>query len=250
MVRSRNGEIGQVATLVVEPEEWEQQEIEVATDAYHHLFRVRRLRSGDRVRVVDGRGKARWGEVVSIARNGARLALTEAAPTGEPELAVDLLVAAPRPQRAGWLVEKATELGVRAVRFLNSERAPRRYGTATLRRLRKLARSAVEQCGRSLVPEISCQHPWVEIETIVNRLDCKWILQPGAPQKMPVARERLTGSLGWLVGAEGGWSEREREALESYGCVPVGLGERILRVETAAIAAAASVLVSPFVDTP
>src|SRR4029078_7046663 len=85
-----------------------------------------------RLRLVDGLGHARWAEVATVARHRAELRVLGEAPSNDPSRLVELLVAAPRPERAAWLVEKATELGVTAVRFLASERAGRGVGAQSL----------------------------------------------------------------------------------------------------------------------
>lgn len=121
----------------------------VENEAHHHLFRVKRHQVGDRLRVVDGKGHARWAEVVGMDKRSARLALGEAAPANEPApaLALELFVAPPKPERASWLVEKATEIGVVAVHFVSTDREARTVEGSQLARLRRIAVSAVEQCG-------------------------------------------------------------------------------------------------------
>ena len=127
-------------------------EVRVEGRSFHHLFRVRRLRVGDRIRLVDGRGLAVWSEVVRIDKRFAALAILESAPANEASVAVELYVATVRSARATWLVEKATEIGVRAIHFFHCERAPRSYGSGTLDRLARVARGAVEQSQRSFLP--------------------------------------------------------------------------------------------------
>jgi len=107
------------ATLLVTPAELDSAELEISGEAYHHLFHAARAAVGDAVRMVDGRGRARCGEIVRVERRCAAVRLGAAAPSLEPVLWLELLVAAPRPSRASWLVEKGTELGVRAFRFLD-----------------------------------------------------------------------------------------------------------------------------------
>lgn len=244
-----DGMRGQMATLVVDEASWEQEVIELSSEDFHHLFRVRRLRTGDRLRVVDGCGRARSARVKRVERHSAVLSLGDVVPDNEPRISVDLLVAAPRPQRASWLVEKATEIGVSAIRFVNTDRGPRTYGSSTLARFRRVARSAVEQSGRATVPEITAGHSWSDVENLLAALDRSWVLDPRR------RRERLDldeswRKVGFLIGPEGGWEDSELEYLEKSGCVAAALGDRVLRVETAAIVAAAAVLVTPSVDTP
>jgi 16S rRNA (uracil1498-N3)-methyltransferase len=240
---------GQMPTLVVDEGSWEEEMIELSEEDFHHLFRVRRLRTGDRLRVVDGCGRARLASVKRVERHSAVLSLGEVVPDNEPRRRVDLLVAAPRPQRASWLVEKATEIGVSAIRFVTTDRGPRSYGPSTLARFRRVARSAVEQSGRATLPEITAGHSWSEIEQLLAALDRAWVLDPRRRGEMLELNDSWR-KVGFLVGPEGGWEDSELEYLEKCGCIGVALGERVLRVETAAIVAAAAVLVTPSVDTP
>jgi RsmE family RNA methyltransferase len=143
-----------MVTLVVTPEELLGDQVRVEGEAYRHLFRSLRLRLGDRLRVVDGHGAARFARVAGVDRRSATLALEDPAPTGEPSARVELALAAVRPERASWAVEKATEIGVRAIHWFGCERSPRRYGAGQLERFRRVATSAVEQCRRSWVPPV------------------------------------------------------------------------------------------------
>ncbi|MEE8525625.1 MAG: RsmE family RNA methyltransferase [Thermoanaerobaculia bacterium] len=219
-------------------------EIEIAGSAYRHLFRARRLATGERLRVVDGRGSARWGKVVEVDRHTARVALGEPAPSNEPRYRLDLVVAALRVERASWLVEKATEIGVRAVRFVSTRRTPRKYGSAQLERLRRVAAAAVAQCHRSRRPEITGVDPWDRVAEMLAPAGDRFFLDPEAAAEAAAGSRWRSGDVSgvMLVGPEGGWSSEEQRQLEGLGCVPVGLGARTLRTETAAIAAAVRLL--------
>ena len=124
----------------------------VEDEAHHHLFKVKRLQTGERLRVVDGEGHARWAEITGIDKRAARLRLGEPAPANEPALAVEIFVAAPKPDRDAWLVEKVTEIGVVAIHFISTDREARSVEGSQLARLRRIAVSAVEQSCRSVVP--------------------------------------------------------------------------------------------------
>jgi len=230
------------ATLLVGEGALSEGEIQVAGEEFRHLFRARRLTVGEGVRVVDGLGRARFSTVLRVSRSAAVLEVGEDAPSNEPSRRVEILVGALRPQRASWLVEKATEVGVYAVRFIASERAPRRFGTKTLERLCRVARSAVEQSGRARLPEISGVHKWTEVAELIDGLESRWVLEPGHTTE---TQFRTPGkkSVALLVGPEGGFSAGEKSLLEEQGCRPSGLGPRILRVETAALVGAAALLV-------
>lgn len=232
-------------TLLADPASFDRSEVRVEGEGYRHLFRARRVEAGARLRVVDGRGRARWGEVARVDRSSALVALGEPAPANEPAFRLELLVPTCRPERASWLVEKATEVGVSAVRFLHMARAPRDFGAGTLERLRRVAAAAVEQCHRALVPEITGPHDWGEVEALTASCgDCRWFLDPGPAGAAGWGRG--TGPAGALiVGPEGGLDPGERRELLAAGWRPVGLGERILRLETAAVVGSAMVLLAP-----
>lgn len=231
-------------TLLADPAAFDRSEIRVEGEAYRHLFRARRVETGARLRVVDGRGRARWGEVARVDRSSAVVELREPAPANEPAFRLELLVPTCRPERASWLVEKATEVGVCAVRFLSTARAPRDFGSGTLERLRRVAAAAVEQCHRALLPDITGPHSWGEVASLAASCgSLRWFLDPG-----PAGAdwgETAGGSGALLVGPEGGLDAGERRELLEAGWRPVGLGERILRIETAALVGAAMVLLRP-----
>jgi len=240
-----------VITLLADPGRFDAAEIEILGEAYRHLFRARRVAAGERLKVVDGQGRARWGEVARVGRQAATVTLGGPAPDAEPAVRVDLLVATLKPERAAWLVEKATEVGVHAVRFLHSARAPRSFGGGTVERLRRVAAAAVEQCGRSRLPAVTGTHEWEEIEALAQGLSVRRVLDTtggsgaaeaesgtSASESAPAAGTAL------LVGPEGGWTDGERAALAERGWRPLGLGPRVLRTETAGVVAVARFLLS------
>ena len=226
------------ANLLVTPDELDAEALRVEGESYRHLFRARRLGAGEPLRLVDGRGRARWAAVERVDRRGAELRLGGPAPANDPARAVTLLVAMPRPDRAAWLVEKATELGVRAVRFVESERAVRGLDARLLARLSRVAASALEQSGGATLPELSGPHPPGDVRALLAAGPAV-VLHPAASEPLVALRGEVAAV---LVGAEGGWSEAELAAFEDAGARRVRLGDRVLRVETAAVAAAALLL--------
>ncbi len=230
-------------TVLVDPEELAGEEAVVRDDAYRHLFRARRLAVGDRLRVVDGAGRARWAEVVHVDRKIGRLGLGEPAPLHEAPQRVELLVAPLRRERASWLVEKATEIGVAAVRFLETEHTVRELSGNAFARLRRVAAAALEQCHRSRLPEISGPHGWEEVSGLLRDLPDRRLMDAGAGEGLdfggPAVAERPAGL---LVGPEGGWTDAEREHLVGLDGRPVSLGPRVLRIETAAVVGAGLLL--------
>lgn len=234
-----------VITLLVTPEELAAAEIAVEGEAYRHLFRARRAEVGEAVRLVDGLGHARAGRIVRIDRKTGWIAPSEpieVLPANEPALRLTLLVPTLRPERAAWLVEKATEVGVAAIRFLHTERAPRDFGTGTLDRLRRVAVSALEQCHGARLPSIDGPHDWRDLQRLAEGFELRWVLDPGGVPGFGVDREKRTAAL--LVGPEGGLTDGELDSSRLLGFHPVALGPRILRIETAAVAGAALALLA------
>ena len=228
------------ATIYLQPAAWERAEAEVAGDQYRHLFRARRLAVGELLRAVDGRGRAREARVGSVGSVSAVVELGAETVSHEAARRLTLIVAAPRPERASWLVEKATELGAHSFVWLRSARAPRRFGASVLERHRRVAVAAMQQSGRSWLPQVDGPHDWQALPDLLAGVELRRVLDPTGPRlrATPDEDERVAV----LVGPEGGWSEAERRELDELGCEAWSLGPRILRVETAAIAGAALLL--------
>ena len=228
-------------TLVISATELEGEEVVVDGHVYRHLFRARRMTGNESVRFVDGAGSARFGRPLKVEADSARFDLGQRAPANEPSRHVELLAPVPKASRLSWMVEKATEIGVSAIRLMHTERAPRGLGRGTLERLGRVAIAAVQQCQRSVVPQISGVHTFDEIPDILASIPCRWFLQPGAAVADPEAADTRAAL---LVGPEGGWTEEELERLSAWGCRPVGMGPTVLRVETAATVGCAALLLA------
>ncbi len=252
------------ASLLLPPELFQLDEAKLEGDVFHHLVRVRRLAEGEILQVVDGQGQARAAILESVGKKTATVRLGKSLPARDPKQRLHLLVGALRPERADWLVEKATELGVFALRFLATERTPRQYSEGRLGRYEKLAVAALEQSQGARLPKISGVHPMEELPRLLPQGPL-WVLDPLASETL--AWPFITGCAGVppalqgedagetpahpvnkgeegavLIGPEGGFSPAELRHLEELGARGALLGNRILRVETAAIAAAAILL--------
>lgn len=187
----------------------------------HHLERVLRLRPGDPLTVSDGLG--RWRE----CRFGADL---EVAGEVQIERRLDppltIAFAPVKGDRPEWVVQKLTELGVDRVVVLDAERSVIRWNperaSRQLERLGKVAREAAMQCRR-------CHLPAVEgLVTVAEAAGWPGVVRADAGGGPPSLDHRVV-----LIGPEGGWTARERDLAPSA----VGLGDHVLRAETAALAA-------------
>jgi 16S rRNA (uracil1498-N3)-methyltransferase len=217
-------------------------EIELEPARAHYLRSVLRLGPGAAVAVFNAEDGEWLCRIAGIGKNGARLTaerqLCSPEPGGEPDLW--LLFAPIKRARLDWLVEKATELGVAALLPVWTART--QVERVNLDRLRAHAVEAAEQSERLSVPELRAPER-------LGRLLATWpgarrlvvCDESGAGEPISDAAARLPpGPVALLVGPEGGFDETELDAIGKLSFVTrVGLGPRVLRGETAALAAVA-----------
>ncbi len=212
-------------------------------DEARHLTRVLRARPGDRVLLFDGHG-SRW-EGRLLAAGAAEAEIGDLTPLGPQEspLALELVQAVPKGERWEWLLEKATELGVTALWPLVSDRtvaqaAPGRADAKAARWRQRLV-AAAKQCERGRVPSLAAPAP---LGALLGALgepapgEVRLVLaerRPEEPFPAPAAAPRRAIL---AVGPEGGWTPEELREFRRAGFAPLGLGPRVLRTETAAIA--------------
>jgi len=195
----------------------------------HYLTHVMRLPAGAEVALFNGHD-GEWR--ATVEREGKRIRLRAIAPLRPQEPTPDLwLIFAPiKRARIDLVAEKATELGVAVLQPVLTERTD--VERVNIDRLAAHAIEAAEQCGRLSVPEV---RPPVALGKLFDGWGERrvWVALPGAP---PAVQAPPAGAV--LIGPEGGFSETEARWLGALPqIVPVGLGPRILRAETAAIAA-------------
>jgi 16S rRNA (uracil1498-N3)-methyltransferase len=212
-------------------------------DAANHVGKALRLRAGDGLVVFDGRGGEYDAVILRIDRDrvdvktGAFHADDREAPIG-----VGLVQGLPEADKMDWILQKSVELGVAWVQPIVCERSVVRLsGDRAARReshWQRVVIAACEQCGRNRVPELRPTLPfrdWAAQPTSAKR----WMLAPGAGEAL-AACAPPAGPVELLVGPEGGLSERELDIAATVGFAALSLGPRVLRAETAPIAALAA----------
>ncbi len=217
----------------------DQTEVVLPPKASHHAGRALRLRTGEEVVIFNGTGR-QWRGSIRFDQDGAYVALSAVeTPALEPPVRMTLVQALVSPEKLDWIVEKAVETGVseivltpaaRSVTKLSGERLEKR-----IQKLRDIAVSAAEQCGRNVVPAVRGATSFKEAMEKTTA-DLRLVLAPGASKGT-----RLTGrekSVAFAVGPEGGFSPEEIALAKDAGWFAVLLGPRVLRTETAGIAAA------------
>jgi 16S rRNA (uracil1498-N3)-methyltransferase len=240
-----------MARLFVPPERLGDERVTLEGEPHRYLARVLRLHGGDAVTVFDGAGNEIEASIESItaASTVLRLGLRRAGVVpGRPVL---LLQAVPKADRMDLLVQKTTELGVARICPVVTERSVVQAGRGSagrgdnrLRRWRLIAQEAARQCGRADLPIIDEPRSLGEALALTPAGCVRffaWEQASGDARALPL-RRALSGdepAVALLVGPEGGFTDAEAQAAREAGFVAVGLGQRILRSETAGIVAVA-----------
>jgi 16S rRNA (uracil1498-N3)-methyltransferase len=203
----------------------------------NYLGNVMRLRQGDELLLFDGQSGEWLAQVAAADRK--RMALTVERKTREPEGVPDLWLAfAPvKRTQTDWLVEKATELGAARLVPVITQRTI--VDRVKLDRLEAIAIEAAEQCGRTRLPEIAGPMPLKQF--LVGRDPKRTLYFADETGGRPAAQAFRPGAAAILTGPEGGFTGEERTSVRTApNTVPISLGPRILRAETAALAALAA----------
>jgi 16S rRNA (uracil1498-N3)-methyltransferase len=221
-------------------------ELDLEGNAVRYIGRVLRLAPNDELTLFDGRGGEYRATIQSISKNKVQVSVADHIDRDvESPLAIHLLQGISRGERMDIVVQKATELGAQTITpvitdhsvvKLEAKRAEKRR-----QHWRGIAASACEQCGRNTLPEIESPQAFrTWLGENVDSPGTRIILRPGAAtslRSVDVADRQVI----LLVGPEGGFSENEYELAQATGFHEIGFGGRVLRTETAALAAIAAV---------
>jgi 16S rRNA (uracil1498-N3)-methyltransferase len=214
----------------------------IAGEEFSHMTHVMRMREGDAIRVVDGIGNSYEALITSITRESALCTITSATrrlhePARSLTLGAGMLK---NPSRFDYLVEKAVEIGVaRIVPIITERTIPR---SAKTERWQKLCVAAMKQSGRCVLPEVLKPVPFAEFIATAGKDALKFIPHGQAETLLIPGGAGGSGPAVVCIGPEGGFSESEVAAAVAAGFIPVSLGARRLRTETAALVACAGVL--------
>ena len=211
-----------------------------------YLARALRLRPGESIIVFDGSGGEYSATIILIDKSGVDIETTDFLDiSAESPLTVHLVQCISKGDRMDTVVQKATELGAQrispvlsdySVVKLDSEKAAKRRD-----HWQKIAQSACEQCGRNIVPridDVTSLNSWHDENQSNSAARLIFLPEAAAPLSSISPSE---SSVTLLIGPEGGLSEAEQDRALATGFIPVSLGPRVLRTETAAIAAISAV---------
>lgn len=225
-----------------------QQTVRFDAEQAHQMRRVLRLRPGDRVLALDGRG-GQYEVVldeVSHARVVGRVAARDEA-AGEPSVHLTLCQSLLRRDKFEWVLQKGTEIGVAAFAPVITRRSLVRGDDVTpekMLRWERIIREAAEQSGRGQLPRLLPPAPFPEAIAAAAqaRALIAWEGEARRTIGQALAPAGDAPAVALFIGPEGGFEAEEIDAAAAQGIIPVTLGRRILRTETAAVVGAALVL--------
>lgn len=217
-------------------------QVQLEKVAANHVSRVLRMTAGQQVELFNGDGHCYFGNIVSIERNQVSVEIVESrASDNESPLNIHLFQGVSRGDKMDLTLQKGVELGVKEFTPLITERCGVKLDEKRWQKKhehwQKVIESACEQCGRNSIPTL---HPAIKLQAALEQLTSNsFFMHPDASDSFKSINADTKSELQLWVGPEGGFSGEEINWVETHGCKPVRLGPRVLRTETAALAAVA-----------
>lgn len=231
------------------PDQIAETEVVLREQDANHAARVLRLRPGDMVFALDGRGSLYQVRLTEVDKRETRGAIVaKEAATGELPVPVTLVQGLPKGEKFDWILQKATELGVTRIVPVVTERTVVRLSgdraQDKVRRWQAIAREAAEQCERAMVPVVDAPvdfASWLKAPLAEGVLRLACLERHGGVPLMRALSEVRPAGYEVVVGPEGGFGPAEADRLIASGAQNVTLGTRILRTETASLMALAAI---------
>ncbi|PPV00275.1 16S rRNA (uracil(1498)-N(3))-methyltransferase [Xanthomonas populi] len=221
------------------------QEVTLPEESANHLLRVLRLREGDACILFNGDGSDYHARITLAGKREARAAVERAEPLcSESPLSITLIQGIARGEKMDLILQKATELGVAAIVPVNAERTEVKLDPARMEKRvahwRSVVVSACEQFGRARVPTVAAPLGLQDAAQTSDPHALRLTLDPHGAHRLGTLSVATQQTVIVAIGPEGGWSPRDRATLGEAGFSGLQLGPRILRTETAGLAAIAA----------
>ncbi|MBQ5544741.1 MAG: 16S rRNA (uracil(1498)-N(3))-methyltransferase [Clostridia bacterium] len=216
-----------------------------------HIAKSLRMKPGESVTVCGGQGIDFLCEITELSEQTVQLRVVDTVVTqSEPSLRVTLYQGLPKGDKLEWIIEKTIELGVSRIVPVLMQRSVSRPDAKSAakkhERYNKLALSAAKQCGRGMIPEVAPMCSFRETLPLLNAHDLVIFFYEcgGQPLSDAVAdiNRAAWKDIAIVIGPEGGFDPAEAEALQAAGAFTATLGPRILRTETAPLAALSALM--------
>jgi len=226
--------------VYIPPERITGEQIPLQSREARYILAVLRLGPGEEVTVFDGAGNEYRTELAEDDEGGMYLAIREASrPERESPLQITLGQALLKGERMKFVIQKATELGAaRIIPLITSRTIPLVEGereSLRIERWQRIAQEAAKQSGRAMVPQIEAIHELADF--LAQGTGTRLMLWEGEPTPLREVVKKIDSQAGitLLIGPEGGFSEAEVTAAQAQGFLVAGLGQRVLRAETASL---------------
>ncbi|MCC4618925.1 16S rRNA (uracil(1498)-N(3))-methyltransferase [Xanthomonas cassavae CFBP 4642] len=221
------------------------QDVALPEESANHLLRVLRLREGDACILFNGDGSDYHARISMAGKREARARVERVEPLhNESPLRITLLQGIARGEKMDLILQKATELGVATIVPVNAERTEVKLDAARMEKRvahwRSVVVSACEQSGRARVPTVAAPLGLQEAAQACDTQALRLTLDPQGEHRLSTLSADVEQGLIVAIGPEGGWSPRDRATLADAGFTGLQLGPRILRTETAGLAAIAA----------
>lgn len=240
----------------VAPEQFGPEQVTIDGEDARHIAKVMRGKAGDKLIVSDGVSREALAEISSIEIGEIIVDILESLEMAhEPRIKITVAQSLPKGDKLETVIQKCTEIGAVAFAPFLSERTIVQYDerkeNKRLERWRKICKEAAEQAHRNIVPAVHAPLSWKLLLQSFCDYDAVYFcyekeeglqLRSAAAPWLSALAPESPGRVMIVVGPEGGFSPEECHAAEEAGAVPVGLGRRILRCETAGMVAAACIL--------
>ena len=226
---------------------WEENELTIVGDDYHHIANVMRMKPGDQIICNHPSGHAYLCLIDQIDDQQVYLSqLEHLNDQVELPIHITLIQGLPKGDKLEWIVQKSTELGVDSIIPFNSARSIVKWDGKKQRkkveRLQKIAKEAAEQSHRTTLPTVELPHSIKQLLTSMENFEHKFIAYEETTRTVSTkklqtyfAQIKPGQSVAIAVGPEGGFTEKEMEQFYDANFQPIRLGPRILRTETAPI---------------
>lgn len=215
----------------------------VEGDEAHHLSRVVRCKIGDAVEVLNGQGSIASGEIVQVERRGLSLNIKRVEQVAKPHKKLTLIQATPKGKRQDLVLQKAVELGVQQITFVQTTNVIARVKPGEkedkLARWQQVLIGGLKQSGNPWLPSIELAFDWgvaiAEANAMQGVVFLADLSEGARPLREVLPKYRNENQFAVCIGPEGDFTEQETATAHDGGCIPVNLGSRVLRTETAAL---------------
>lgn len=225
----------------------ENSKVSLDGEEFHHLANVMRAKAGDKVCLFNGDGVFYFGKITQINKKNAEILINFAQNSeNEPKVNLTIFQALAKGDKLSLIMQKITEIGATELAIFDSEFCDVKSNTTRVDRLETIAISASKQCGRATITKQSGVYKFNEVVEMIKNFDAFYVAYENE-DGLTLANDLINNknnlkNVAVMIGAEGGFSEKEIDLLNNNGAKIVSLGNRILRTETASIVCAGLVM--------